>query len=188
MKNIKLIILILSVQLASCSHDKIKSSKDALLFDHNLIVSQAFYSNLDAINKSENDIFKKIENKKLKIEILDLINNIERIDLSEANCSSGQLACTFPNSAHTIFLTNSVLKLSEVEQFTTLLHEAFHLKQNSFEHIKCTHFPEWGYQCDQNVNSAYGIELKYLQARLKITQDADTLEFIQHIFYRINQN
>ncbi len=123
-----------------------------------------------------------------KKDLENLLTNVHDINISEVNCSTGQIACSFKSYPHTVFLKKEYFLLSKEEQFTTILHESYHLLHKSFDHTLCTKEKRWGHECDEDFNSAYGIEYKYLLYKYQTNPSNNTLLLLKRLDRRINKS
>lgn len=88
---------------------------------------------------------------------------VHTIDYSPYHCLEGMVACTFSGD-HKIYVNDSFMQLNSWAQKSSLLHEAYHIKdQWQMTHIACQKAELKNQLCDQGLFSAYGIELFYLQ-------------------------
>lgn len=129
-----------------------------------------------------------IEITSFKEELKKVLSQIKNINISSENCSTGQVACSFSSQPHTIFLKPIFYQLSKPEQFTTLLHEGHHLLTNRFDHVLCKKEINWGHECDEDFNSAYGIEYKYLLMKYQKERDAQLFFLLKRLDTRVNKS
>lgn len=144
-------------------------------------------SKVEATLKNELIYLKTITEEDFKNEILKTLSSIHFIDYQSNNCTNGQVACSDKMNDGKIFINQNFFQISSLEQFTALLHEARHLESQNFEHVKCSKRPQWGYECDESINSPYGLEYKYLLHKFINKKDEQSAQVLQRIFLRLNK-
>lgn len=179
--------LILLLLFFGCSSTTTQNNKIFKIEDHALSLPENYFDDLSKTMTDEINYIQKIEPTDFRKELIDTLKVVSQIDFQSENCSQGQVACAFKNYPHTIFINQHFLKLTRLEQFTSLLHEARHLEKNHFEHVKCSKKPQWGYECDEDLDSAYGLEYKYSLHKYINTKDEQSAQLLQRIFNRINK-
>ncbi len=177
----------MALLLIGCSSTPPQATKIFTLDERALYLPADHFNKLSEILSSELTYIQTIAPAEFKTELLNSLKSLSFIHYQENNCSQGQVACAFADSPHTIFINKNFFEISKLEQFTSILHEATHLKQENFEHVKCYKKPEWGYECDEDLNSAYGIEYKYLLHKYINTKDEQSAQLLRRIFNRINK-
>ena len=136
----------------------------------------------------EISFIQKMDHSDFKAELQRLLANVHSTSISDENCSVGQIACSFSSYPHTIFFKPKYFRLSKEEQFTTILHESFHLFHNNFDHVLCTKEKSWGHECDEDLNSAYGIEYKYLLYKYHANPSENILSILKRLDRRVNKS
>ncbi len=183
----KLIHLFSVLLFAGCSSNPVGPvatfKQEGLVISINAEVADKVESSL----KSELLYIKTIAESDFKNELLKTLSFIHFIDYQKDNCASGQVACSDKMNDGKIFINQNFFQMPTLEQFTALLHEARHLESQNFEHIKCTKRPQWGYECDENINSPYGLEYKYLLHKFINNKDEQSAQVLQRIFLRLNK-
>ena len=158
---VKIAILVI---LSSCSIlPKEKFQKNVILKDKNIIkISYNDKLHFDLI-KEDLKWLKRLSKKNSNISpFVHDISNLKNISINNLNCSTRQIACVFPNSPSSIYLKPRFFKMHRIERIGTLIHETIHHKLG-YNHFKCKKNVSWGYECDKNLNSPYGQELKFYQ-------------------------
>lgn len=173
--------------LFSCSHTTISDSINLESTDVKLIVSSSVYIPVKSMFDHEARYIKTITGSEFKLELQNLLNTITAITYEDNACSTGQVACSDQSHDGTVFINKNFFQMPQLEQFTAILHEAAHLQSKNFEHYKCTKIPAWGYECDESINSPYGIEYKYLLHKYMHTKDDSITQLLLKIFNRINK-
>nr|BDT29943.1 hypothetical protein BHI3_34090 [Bacteriovorax sp. HI3] len=156
--------------------------------DHlSITINAEVASKVEATLKNELTYIKTITEEDFKNELLKTLSSIHFIDYQPGHCGSGQVACSDKMNDGKIFINQNFFQMPSLEQFTALLHEARHLESQNFEHAKCSKRPEWGYECDENINSPYGLEYKYLLHKFINNKDEQSAQVLQRIFLRVNK-
>lgn len=170
-----------------CSHfemnDKIRLQQDEV----NFLVNTEKYLPLQKTLVREIAYIDSIPEKDFQIEIKNLLKVITIISFEKNACAIGQVACSDQSHDGIIFINSNFFLMPELEQFTTILHEAVHLQKKNFEHVKCRKVMAWGYECDEHVNSSYGIEYKYFLHKYMHTKDELITQLLLKTFNRINK-
>lgn len=170
-----------------CSHTKVAEQTRLTSQDVNLMVTSEKYLVVKSMFDHEASYIKTIQESAFKLELKNLLNSISTIVYKENACATGQVACSDNSNEGMIFINANFFQMPQLEQFTAILHEAAHLQSKNFEHVKCVKVPAWGYECDENVLSAYGIEYKYLLHKYMHTKDELITQLLLKIFNRINK-
>lgn len=151
------------------------------------MVSENAASSIQPLLDEELKYIQTIPEVEFKKELTASLSTIHEIDYQKMNCASGQVACADQSNEGRIFINDRFFQIPPREQFTALLHEARHLETQNFEHAKCVKRPEWGYECDEGINSPYGLEYKYLLHKFINTKDEQSAQVLQKIFLRVNK-
>lgn len=181
----KFLILVLFL-ITSCAQTPKQNKVSIYIFGLNFLVDQSKSQQIKKALESEISYIETIAEDDFKSEIKNLLNYSATIDYQNNNCSVGQVACSSGSYPRTIFINDYFFTLTSIEQFTSLLHEARHLESNNFEHKKCIKKAEWGYECDEGINSPYGIEYKYLLHKYMKTKDDNIAQLLLKIQPRLN--
>lgn len=183
----KILFLILMLSFAACSHTEIAEQTRLQSTDVNLEMTSVKYLPVKSMFDHEASYIKTIAEPDFKLELKTLLNIITKISYAENNCARGQVACSDGSHEGVIFINDNFFLMTQLEQFTAVLHEAAHLQSKNFEHIKCSKVPAWGYECDENVISPYGIEYKYMLHKYMHTKDDTITQLLMKIYNRINK-
>jgi hypothetical protein len=183
----RFLIFFFSLSLFSCSQSTVtfKQKLDDPQFD--IFVDKESKELVKKLFESEMPYVDSINETSFQQEIKSLLKIISVIDYQSDNCPSLQVACSQASTPKTIFINPRFFKLSIIEQFTTLLHEAKHLQLNSFEHTLCLKQKTWGHECDSDLDSPYGIEYKYLLHKYVHTDSDQITQVLSRIINRINK-
>lgn len=179
--------LVLILLAIGCTTTPPQKTKPFKMESHSIALPEEFFKPLSKILSGELLYIQKIEPVEFQKELFKTLGSLALINYQPNNCSQGQVACAFKDHPGTIFINKNFFQLSELEQFTSLLHEAGHHEQKNYEHVKCVKHPEWGYECDENLNSSYGLEYKYLLHKYINAKDEQSAQLIKKIFSRINK-
>ena len=89
------------------------------------------------------------------------------IKLEEDQCAEREYACVYwQDSPQTIWLTYSYFLRPPIIRISTLLHEIHHLLYEQ-EHQACKRKGVEHLSCDESMHSAFGTEIRFLEAVLK---------------------
>lgn len=183
----KIIFLAYLLSLVACSHLETNEKSRLQQNEVNFLVSSEKYLLLQKILAQEMAYIDSIPEKDFQSEIKNLLKVITIISFEKNSCTFGQVACSDQSHEGVIFINSNFFLMPELEQFTTILHEAVHLQKNNFEHAKCSKVLAWGYECDEQVNSPYGIEYKYFLHKYMHTKDESITQLLLKTFNRINK-
>ncbi len=122
--------------------------------------------------------------KKYSHSYFELIQKTEKIIIADGQCASGLMACSYPDKKNTIYLDPKIFKFSSEQRVSTLLHEQMHHLTN-FHHTFCKKRPSWGYECDSELVSAYGLEYSFYQS-LNAIGKLKMKRLLKHSAMRIN--
>ena len=172
--------------LTSCAQVETKSKVSIQSSEFSFLVDAEKAQALKSIIDKEMIYIEGIAEEDFKAEIKSLVAAILVVDYKKNNCSIGQIACSTQSHINTLFINDYFFMVPSSEQFTSFLHEAWHLKSTNFEHTKCLKQPEWGYECDDDINSPYGIEYKYLLHKYMHTKDDNIAQLLLKIRSRLN--
>lgn len=187
-KNLRYLLLATHMILCSMGCSQIDKKSMTLIENEfkKVLVTTQKHEHLKTLLDQELAYVSKIEDQDLKNEIIDLIQIPSYIHYSESNCTNMQISCSNGSEIGTIFINLNFFETTPVEQFSSLLHEAKHLKDQKFEHSKCTKKPEWGNECDEDLDSSYGIEYKYQLYRYLESKDDSLTQLLLRSHNRIN--
>lgn len=180
-------LLFICLLFASCSSTPVGPTKVVLLKDIKINISENVAEKIETLLQGELNYIQNISEADFKDELLSALSSLKNIDYQIENCTRTQVACSDKMHPNTIFINQNFFKIPAIEQFTAILHESKHLSLANFEHAKCLKKPEWGYECDESLNSSYGIEYKYLLHKYINTKDEQIARVLQKIFLRINK-
>lgn len=183
MKNLFLLTILFTI---SCARTPI-IIRDLNIADYFKVKLSGNFNTSFDMNLTEELIYiNGISNTEFRNELIALFREIKELDIHKGNCSTGQLACSFKNRPGIIYLTENFFKLSLTEQVSTILHEAKHIQSADYNHVKCVKYPSWGHECDENLNSSYGIEYKYLLYKYIETKNDEIAQVLKRINFRLN--
>lgn len=94
------------------------------------------------------------------------LEGIRVVHVSKNNCHFGEVACVNADRKETIYLNHHFFKLSFVEKLGTMIHEMAHHKYG-YQHIRCESKIIKNIDCDDDLNSAFGDELRFYKSLLK---------------------
>lgn len=101
--------------------------------------------------------------------ILKFLSDLGKIKKSNSDCDFGQIACAKLFYPTTIFLTESFFKMTQSMRVSTLLHERAHHYYRYYSHENCSPKGlENNYNCDLELESAYGIEVQFYQVLMSL--------------------
>lgn len=181
------LLISLIILISSCSHQSSTHLKSVAINGLNISVTAEKSSELESVLKKELFYIQTIKEEAFKNELGEILKGLHSIEYSANNCSTGQVACSFSSNDHTVFINQNFFQMNDLEKFTAILHEAAHLNSGNFEHVKCSKKPEWGYECDETLNSPYGIEYKYLLYKFINQKDEQSAQLIQKLYLRVNK-
>lgn len=174
------------LMLMGCTNTPLRELTSLELVEINLHITTNNPMFVRNIFETEKLYLNNIPEEEFKLEIKNLLKSISRIIYNGNECGAGQVACSDPSHKGVIFINENFLLLPPLEQFTAFLHEASHLKSENFQHTKCRKILEWGYECDNNLDSPYGVEYKYMLHKYVHTKDNSITPLLLKIFNRIN--
>ncbi|MBC7712302.1 MAG: hypothetical protein H7177_03130 [Rhizobacter sp.] len=183
----KIFFSILLLIVVSCSHIDVKDMGQFKNNDVDLLISNKTLISIKSILENETLYLDQIAETSFKEELKLLLAGIKIISYEKNACSTGQVACSDPEHPGVVFVNENFFLMIPLEQFTGLLHEAAHLQSKNFTHVQCLKKPEWGYECDETINSPYGIEYKYLLHKYMHSKDDLITQLLLKINYRINK-
>lgn len=93
-----------------------------------------------------------------------LDSKVGTIKLMQRACRGKQVACVYYGLTGVVHLRAQYFDLPAPLRLSILLHEAFHLHHPNEQHQACTHAELIGHTCDNKLDSAYGLEVRFLHA------------------------